>query len=97
MKRILLTTAFTALVATGAFAQTTNCNTHEAVDTRLKELGEVVTDIKIISDQKVIVEYANSETTAWSIVLVEANGPACIISFGAGYEHFEPAPKDEKL
>lgn len=99
MKKILLTsaTALTfALAGTVASAQGQNCARKEAVVERLTtKYGEKLQAHKLTTDGLVVEMYVNEESGSWTDVLDQANGFACLVAAGNGFEWLPVEPAEE--
>ena len=78
--------AVLALIA-GPVAAQTNCAPHADVVQRLAAgYGEHRQSRGMVSDNTVMEVYASLETGTWTIVVTRANGIACLVAAGRGYE-----------
>ena len=78
--------AVLAVIAGPVTAQT-NCGPHADVTQRLAAgYGEHRQAIGLASDNTVMEVYASLETGTWTIVVTRANGIACLVASGRGYE-----------
>ena len=71
----------------GSVAAQTNCAPHADVVERLAAgYGEYRQGRGLAADNTVMEVYASLETGTWTIVVTRANGIACLVASGRGYE-----------
>ena len=83
----------------GPVAAQTNCAPHADVVERLAAgYGEYRQSIGLAADNTVMEIYASLETGTWTIVVTRANGIACLVAAGRGYEPTnELAPPPDEI
>lgn len=94
MRNIILAAAAAAALAFGFWKQghaqgTANCGPYEVVKQNLEEgFGEQRAALGIFDDK--IMELTVGPDGSWSIILVTADGVACLVAYGENLETYAP-------
>ncbi|MGH1367699.1 MAG: hypothetical protein ACRBCL_03720 [Maritimibacter sp.] len=79
-------------LASGAFAQGSNCANRDLVLSRLAEkYGESAQAIGMAQGNQVVEMYASPETGSWTLTVTLPSGQTCIIAAGTSFERLEGA------
>jgi len=87
------------LSATVANAQSQNCAPFEMIDERLQSrYGEQVRTVGIANGgQSIVMQYANEESGTWTMIVRNANGIACMVASGEGWQLLEAEVEGDAL
>lgn len=96
---VILSIAFTIIplfTAANAQTQPSRCGLHTSiVDTLNKKYGETAHGIGLVSDQGVMQVFVSQEKGTWTILMTNAQGKACLLAAGKGWEDLKQKVKDE--
>lgn len=85
------------LLTTSAATAQTLCDQHDTLVTALADkYGEQKQSAGLTNNQ-VMEIYANNETGTWTVLMVNANGLACLVAAGTIWLTFEQEPEGEPM
>lgn len=85
-----------SITPANALTAASRCGAHATiVETLTKKYGETEHGIGLVSDQGVMQIFVSQEKGTWTILMTNAQGKACMMAAGKGWEDLKQQVKDE--